>query len=291
MGYRVSRMLRRVFDPIIRRINSVEPGRLKQYLNLFLLAEIILFIGMAVYHRSFSKLFSDAFGATAVGGLYSFAVPVLMNLDNPLAELMDAKLTMQGFVMWSFSGFGYIVLKKYNCLTERLKYGRPMQLIHSIFFCLFLGVVGTPAAILVTGVFILPVEPLWSAGPALFKVVAIVLGGTAIALFVTMMVSSIKALISVIKDFAKLYVFILFLLIVALVIVFLVEKLVSFMEQSALLAPLVAGVDAFLFSVGVSENSVVNLIQSPTFVKIMIGVVIFLMYNITAVVHKDGLVL
>ncbi len=291
MGYRISKMLSRVFDPVIRRINSVEPERLKRYLNLYLLAEIILFIGMAIYRHSFVKLFSDAFGATTVGGLYSFAVPVLLNLDDPLAGLMDAKITTQGFVMWSFSGFGYIALRKYNGLTEKLKYGRPMQLIHSIIFCLFLGVVGTPAAILATGIFILPVEPLWSAGPALLKVLAIVLGGIAIALFVTMMVSAIKALISVIKDFAKLYVFILILLIVALVVLFLLEKLVSFMEQSAFLAPLVAGIDTFFCSVGVSENSIVGLIQSPVFVKITIGVVIFLMYNITAVIHKDGLVI
>lgn len=291
MKEKISKIWGKVSASITRKMNSTGPERMRYYLNLFLLAEVILLIGMGLYRHSLGKLFSDAFKATAVGGLYSFAAPVFMNLDNPLAGLMEAKLTSDDFVIWACSGFGYIALTRYNALTEKLGYSRSMQFIHSIFLCLFLGGVGTPIAILIAGLLILPAESLWAAGPIVLKAIALVLGGAGMAFFVTLLVTSVKSLISQIKDFVKLYLFILVFLAVLLVVVLLLEKLVSFMEQSAVLSPLLAGIEAILRFVGITENSIINLIQTPVFVKGAIGAAIFLMYNITAVRHDRGVVI
>ncbi len=291
MRKKISNTLHRVIDPVISRLNEADPGRLRLYLNLFLLAEIIYFVGSGIYRHNPGQVFSDAFAATTVGGLYSFAAPILMNLKEPLYALENLGLTWESFGVWCLSGFGYIALLKYNELTDNLDYGRPLQFIHSVFFCLFCGAVAAPIAFLVLGALLVPADCLWKAGPLLLKAIAVVPGLAAIAFLVICVFYAVKALIDVLKDFIKLYLFIFIILLVLLGLTLLLGILVSFMEQSSLLSSIISGIDSLLISAGVDENSAANFITKPAFIKGAIGFAVFLMYNISALLHDDGIVL
>lgn len=286
----VGRGVKKLLSPVIAKLDNTEPDVLKRWLNRLLLVEIIFFIGVAIYRHSISSVFSDAFGATSVGGLYSFIAPLIDNFNDPLMGLDKVQLTDNAFLMWILSGFGYMLLLKYNDIIGGAGYGKVMQIIHSIFFCMFIGVVGAPIALLIIGAIVLPVQPLWATGSTILRILSVVLGAVGMGLLGIMLVYTIKALISTLKDFVKFYIFLFILMIVVYVLSALLSKLIGIMSESALLSPIINWIGSLLASAGASETSGAGLATNATFIKTVLGVCIFLMYNVSAVLHGDGLV-
>lgn len=266
---------------------KIPENRRKLLLNLLLVVEIAIFAGKAIYEHSLMGAFMDAFNATNVGGLYSFASGFFFHLDDPLMWVSGLDMTFESFIIWSCSGFSYIALLYYNGLTSKLGFNRPMQIIHSIFFSQILGLIGGTLVLCVLGALILPVQPLWDTKVFPLQAVAFVLGAAATVLFVVLAVYSFKSLFGLIKDTARLWLFALIASVVLLAFVLLLERLINFSFLGD-----VANWFLNLFGgTALTEQDVTAFIESPAVAKGALAVAIFLMYNISAAIQGEDYVI